>query len=149
MKKVHFEYALVTGIGRYLKSGIVVDTGDYTSVEVMATKLDELFQTGKPNMKLNSKKTQAFDKGATAAIVHFDLFVEDFEGKFIEGAHLENTFDSYIGELEKLVKVLSMNKIIRIIRTQDLIMVNYNFKELTDQLNNNYKLQKNRKIRMV
>ena len=75
LKKVHFEYALVTGIGRYLKSGIVVDTGDYTSVEVMATKLDELFETGKPNMKLNSNKTQAFDRGATAAIVHFDLFV--------------------------------------------------------------------------
>ena len=75
LKKVHFDYALVTGIGRYLKSGIVVDKGDYNSVEVMATKLDELFETGKPNMKLNSRKTQAFDKGATAAIVHFDLFV--------------------------------------------------------------------------
>ena len=75
LKNVSFDYALVTGIGRYLKSGIVVDKGDYTSVEVMATKLDELFQTGKPNMKLNSNKTQAFDKGATAAIVHFDLFV--------------------------------------------------------------------------
>ena len=41
----------------------------------MATKLDELFETGKPNMKLNSNKTQAFDRGATSAIVHFDLFV--------------------------------------------------------------------------
>ena len=84
-------------------------------------------------MLLNDKVVSIYSPG-----LHFDLFVEDFEGKFIEGAHLENTFDSYISELEKLVKVLSMNKIIRIIRTQDLIMVNYNFKELTDQLNNNY-----------
>ena len=75
LKSVNFEYALVTGIGRYLKSGIVVDKGDYYPVDVMATKLDELFETGKPNMKLNSNKTQAFDRGATSAIVHFDLFV--------------------------------------------------------------------------
>jgi len=84
-------------------------------------------------MLLNDKVVSIYSLG-----LHFDLFIEDFEGKFIEGAHLENTFDSYISELEKLVKVLSMNKIIKIIRTQDLIMVNYNFKELTDQLNNNY-----------
>lgn len=84
-------------------------------------------------MLLNHKVTSIYSPG-----LHFDIFIEDFEGKFIEGAHLENTFDSYISELEKLVKILSMNKIIRIIRTQDLIMVNYNFKELTDQLNINY-----------
>ena len=73
LKSVNFEYALVTGVGRMLKSGLVVETGSFLSVDVMATKLDELFKTGKANMSLNLKKVQAFDKGATAAIVHFDL----------------------------------------------------------------------------
>ncbi len=84
-------------------------------------------------MQLNDKAESIYSPG-----LHFNLFIEDFEGKFIEGAHLENTFDSYIGALEKLVKIFSLNKIIKIIRTQDLILVNYNFKEITDQLNNNY-----------
>ena len=73
LKSVNFEYALVTGVGRMLKSGLVVEKGSFLSVDVMATKLDELFKTGKPNMSLNTKKVQAFDKGATSAIVHFDL----------------------------------------------------------------------------
>ena len=94
-------------------------------------------------MLLNHKVTSIYSPG-----LHFDIFIEDFEGKFIEGAHLENTFDSYISELEKLVKILSMNKIIRIIRTQDLIMVNYNFKELTDQLNINYNCKLNKDIKL-
>ena len=73
LKAVHFEYALVTGVGRMLKSGLVVEKGSFLSVDVMATKLDELFETGKANMSLNTKKVQAFDKGSKAAIVHFDL----------------------------------------------------------------------------
>jgi len=70
--------------------------------------------------------------------VLFSLFIEDFEGKFIEGDHLENIFNSYINELEKLVKILKMSKIIRIIRTQDLISVNYNIQQLTARLEENY-----------
>ena len=73
LKKVNFEYALVTGKGRYLKSGLVVEKGSYLHLDIMATKVSELFETGKPNMSLNTKKVQAFDKGATSAIVHFDL----------------------------------------------------------------------------
>jgi len=84
-------------------------------------------------MLLNNRIKSIYTPG-----LHFYLFIEDFEGKFIEGNHLENIFDSYISELEKLVKILRMSKIIRIIRTQDLILVNYNFEQLTAQLKKNY-----------
>ena len=84
-------------------------------------------------MLLNNKIKSVYTPG-----LQIYLFIENFEGKFIEGDHLENIFDSYISELEKLVKILRMSKIIRIIRTQDLILVNYNFEELTAQLKKNY-----------
>ena len=84
-------------------------------------------------MLLNNRIRSVYTPG-----LQIYLFIEDFEGKFIEGDYLENIFDSYIGELEKLVKILRMSKIIRIIRTQDLILINYNFEELTAQLKKNY-----------
>tara|TARA_B100000902_G_scaffold285629_1_gene271641 strand:- start:184 stop:2349 length:2166 start_codon:yes stop_codon:yes gene_type:complete len=75
LQKVNFDFALVTGVGRMLKSGLVIESGDYQDVDTMTTKLDELFKTGKPSMKLNSKKTQAFDKGSNAAMLHMILSV--------------------------------------------------------------------------
>ena len=75
LQKVNFDFALVTGIGRMLKGGLVIDKGDYTDVDTMVTKLDELFESGKPMMKLDPKKTQAFDKGSTAAMLHMILSV--------------------------------------------------------------------------
>ena len=75
LQKVNFDFALVTGIGRMLKSGLIISKGDYTDVDTMVTKLDELFETGKPTMKLNPKKTQAFDKNSTAAMLHMILSV--------------------------------------------------------------------------
>ncbi len=70
--------------------------------------------------------------------LRFYIFIEDFEGKFIEGSHLENIFDSYINELEKLIKILRISSIVTIIRTQDLISVNYNLEQLNNQLKINY-----------
>jgi aryl-alcohol dehydrogenase-like predicted oxidoreductase len=70
--------------------------------------------------------------------LRFYIFIEDFEGKFIEGNYLHDIFDSYISELEKLIKILRINSIVRIIRTQELILVNYNLEQLTDQLKKNY-----------
>ena len=75
LQKVNFDFALVTGIGRMLKGGLVIDKGDYTDVDTMVTKLDELFESGKPMMKLDPKKTQAFDSGSTAAMLHMILSV--------------------------------------------------------------------------
>ena len=75
LQKVNFDFALVTGVGRMLKSGLVIESGDYQDVDTMTTKVDELFKTGKPSMKLNSKKTQAFDKGSNAAMLHMILSI--------------------------------------------------------------------------
>ena len=75
LQKVNFDFALVTGVGRMLKSGLVIESGDYQDVDTMTTKVDELFKTGKPSMKLNSSKTQAFDKGSTAAMLHMILSI--------------------------------------------------------------------------
>ena len=75
LQKINFDFALVTGVGRMLKSGLVIESGDYQDVDTMTTKLDELFQTGKPSMKLNSSKTQAFDRGSTAAMLHMILSI--------------------------------------------------------------------------
>ena len=75
--------------------------------------------------------------------VAFSIFVEDFEGKFIEGEHLADIFDSYISGLENLVKVLNMEKIVKVIRTNDLLKVNYNIQTITKRLEENYeKLKK-------
>lgn len=75
LQKVNFDFALVTGVGRMLKSGLVIESGDYQDVDTMTTKVDELFKTGKPSMKLNSNKTQAFDKGSNAAMLHMILSI--------------------------------------------------------------------------
>ena len=75
LQKVHFDFALVTGIGRVLKSGLKIEKGDYNDVDTMTTKLDELFKTGKPNMTLDKNKIQAFDKNSTAAMLYMNLSV--------------------------------------------------------------------------
>ena len=75
LQKVNFDFALVTGIGRVLKNSILIEKGDYSDVDTMTTKLDDLFKSGNPTMKLNTNKTQAFDKGATAAMLHMILSV--------------------------------------------------------------------------
>ena len=75
LQKVNFDFALVTGIGRVLKSGLKIEKGDYNDVDTMTTKLDDLFKTGKPKMTLDKNKIQAFDKGSTAAMLHMILSV--------------------------------------------------------------------------
>ncbi|MEC9455772.1 MAG: phosphatase PAP2 family protein [Candidatus Neomarinimicrobiota bacterium] len=74
LQKVNFDFALVTGLGRYLPSqGPVIESGEYNSIDIMTTKVNDLLKTGKPSMKLDERKTQAFDRGATAAMLHINL----------------------------------------------------------------------------
>jgi aryl-alcohol dehydrogenase-like predicted oxidoreductase len=126
-------------ISSYVQSGKPIDT--------ILTWGPKKFFNGKEEKHIDLSEVLSFQtlislhnkiKSIYAPGLHLYLFMEDFEGKFIEGNHLENIFDSYISELEKLVKILGMNKIIRIIRTQDLISVNYNFEKLTARLKKNY-----------
>ena len=75
LQSVNFDYALVTGVGRYLVSGPVVESGEYHAIDIMATKIDDLLKTGKPAMILDDRNTQAFDRGATAAMLFFRLTI--------------------------------------------------------------------------
>ena len=76
LQKVNFDFALVTGIGDYGPSkGVVVEKGEYKDIDTVTTKLDELFSDGKVDLKLDPMAKQAFDVGATAAILVFDLVI--------------------------------------------------------------------------
>jgi hypothetical protein len=75
LQKVNFDYALVTGVGRYLVKGPVIESGEYHPIGIMATKVDDLLKTGKPAMVLDERNTQAFDRGATAAMLYFRLTI--------------------------------------------------------------------------
>jgi len=75
LKEVNFDFALVTGIGRYLKSGPVIEKGEYKDVNTMTTVLDDLLSKGKIEMKQNPKVKQAFQAGATSATLTYILTV--------------------------------------------------------------------------
>ena len=75
LKKLNFDFALVTGIGRQLVKGPVIEKGEYKSVDTMVGALDKLFTTGKVKMELDPRKTQAYETGATAAQLFFQLKV--------------------------------------------------------------------------
>ena len=76
LQKVNFDFALVTGVGRYLPTrGPVIEEGEYKDIDTMTTKLNDLFKSGKVQMVLNDKKTQAFERGATSASLAFILKV--------------------------------------------------------------------------
>ncbi len=87
---------------------------------------------------LNNKIREKYPPGA-----NFTIFIEDFEGKFIEGEILNKIFDNYITSFEKLLKILNLHDIIKIIRTEDLLKTNFDIKEIKSKLNENYlKLKK-------
>ena len=53
LQKFNFEFALVTGIGRYLKGGPVVEKADVVEVDTVTIKVAELLKKEKPKMKIN------------------------------------------------------------------------------------------------
>lgn len=74
LKKVNFDFALVTGIGDYgPKKGVVVEPGEYKDIETVTTKLDDIASRGKVDLKFTPGVAQAFDPDATAAMLAFDL----------------------------------------------------------------------------
>lgn len=76
LKKVNFDFALVTGIGDYgPKKGVVVEPGEYKDIETVTSKLDEIASKGKVDLKFTPGVAQAFDPDATAAMLQFDLIL--------------------------------------------------------------------------
>ena len=76
LKKFDFDFTLVTGIGDYGPSkGVVVEKGEYKDIDSVTSKLDDLFTQGKPKMIFTPGAKQAFEAGATAANLKFDLMI--------------------------------------------------------------------------
>jgi hypothetical protein len=75
LQKVNFDFALVTGIGRYLKNGPKIEKGEYKDIDIMTTVLDDLFSQGKPKIVRNKNVKQAFEFGATAANLNYFLVI--------------------------------------------------------------------------
>ena len=76
LKKVNFDFALVTGIGDYGPSkGVVVEKGEYKDIDTSTTKLNDLFKQGKPKIILTPGEKQAYDQGATAANLKLSLLI--------------------------------------------------------------------------
>ena len=87
---------------------------------------------------LNNKISEKYFPG-----VSFTIFIEDFEGKFIEGENLDKIFDTYITSFEKLLKIIGLSNVIKIVRTGDLLKTNFDIKQINLKLNDNYlKLKK-------
>ncbi len=75
LKKLNFDFALVTGIGRQLVKGPVIEKGEYKNVDTMIGALDKLYTSGKVKMILDPRRTQAYEKGSTAAQLFFQLVI--------------------------------------------------------------------------
>ena len=74
LQKVNFDFALVTGIGDYgPQKGVVIEAGEYKDIDTVTTKLDDLASKGKVDLRFTPGTAQAFEPGATAAILRFDL----------------------------------------------------------------------------
>jgi len=77
LKNLNFDFALVTGIGRQLVKGPVIEKGEYKSVDTMVGVLDNLVSKGKVEMVLDPRKTQAYETGSTSAQLFFQLKIGD------------------------------------------------------------------------
>tara|TARA_Y200000002_G_scaffold130399_1_gene107440 strand:- start:8687 stop:10150 length:1464 start_codon:yes stop_codon:yes gene_type:complete len=76
LKQFDFDFTLVTGIGDYGPSkGVVVEKGEYKDIDSVTSQLDDLFTQGKPKMIFTPGAKQAFEPGATAANLKFDLMI--------------------------------------------------------------------------
>jgi hypothetical protein len=75
LKKVNFDFALVTGIGQYLKTGPQISKGEYKDIDTMSSVLENVFSSGKAKIVKNPKMKQAFEPDATAASLNYLLVI--------------------------------------------------------------------------
>ena len=76
LKKVNFDFTLVTGIGDYgPRKGVDISEGEYKDIDTVTTKLNELVKTGKNTIRPTPGEVQAYMDGATAAMLAFDLMI--------------------------------------------------------------------------
>ena len=76
LKRVQFDFALVTGVGDYgPRKGVDISKGEYKDIDTVSSTLETLFSTGAATIRPTPKAVQAFDEGATAAMLKFDLVI--------------------------------------------------------------------------
>lgn len=75
LQKVNFDFALVTGIGQYLKKGPQISKGEYKDIDTMSSVLENVFSSGPAKIVKNPKMKQAFEPGATAANLNYLLVI--------------------------------------------------------------------------
>jgi len=76
LKRVNFDFTLVTGIGDYgPRKGVDISDGDYKDINTVTTMLNGLVKTGKNSIRPTKGAVQAFEKEATAAMLKFDLMI--------------------------------------------------------------------------
>ena len=85
LKQVNFDFALVTGIGDYgPRKGVDVKPGEYKDIETTSSKLNTLLKDQGVGFRKTPGAIQAFDVGATAAMLKFDLMIGDLPVCHIE-----------------------------------------------------------------
>lgn len=78
LKKYDFDFALVTGVGRYLKkSGIVIEKAHYSSIENTVSALDDIIGNKKLKLEKPKGKKQAFEPGATSVTLTYYIIADD------------------------------------------------------------------------
>lgn len=76
LHKIDFDFALVTGIGNYgPRAGVSIEDADIHDIDTITEKLDEIFSKSKPQIVLSKSKKQAYETGATAAKLFYELVV--------------------------------------------------------------------------
>lgn len=75
LKASDFNFALVTGIGRFLEKGPVIEKGEIVEISTVANKLDELFASGSIEMITTPGKKQSFEPEGSSAALYFTIKV--------------------------------------------------------------------------
>lgn len=76
LKKVNFDFALVTGVGNYgPRIGVDIQDGEYKDIDTTSTKINDLVKNSAIGFRKTPGAVQAFDEGATAATLKFDLMI--------------------------------------------------------------------------
>ena len=70
LENFNFNFVLITGVGRYLKAGPVVEKADVIPVDTVSIKVAELLKKGKPKIKVDR---QSFT--GSAAVLGMQLFI--------------------------------------------------------------------------
>lgn len=80
LKKYNFDFALATGVGRYLKKkGIVIENAHYSDIERTTSKIDDLIGNKKLKLEKPKGKKQAFEPGSTSVTLTYYIVAGDKE----------------------------------------------------------------------